>query len=278
MMHIELAPHNKTGLTLASPLIAGSGAVGYGDAWPPGVTSALFGALVTPPVTLRSQRGQAPPRLAEIPAGFLLATGDHNPGYRRIIQEHAAAWDRLGTPVIAALASSTPEDWDRLAAHFEEEAPVAGLELHMPASARSGDVAAWVSTVRRACTLPLLVKLPDAQAEELAPVCVRAGADALVIGAAPLAAYPAAGDVIIEAPVAGPVAFPFTLRALRAVVTLDLGIPLIAAGGITRPENVRSCLDAGAVAIQIRSLLWTDPAAAAVRLANSIRPNPPRDP
>ncbi len=261
-MSIELAPHNKAGLALTSPLIAGSGAVGCGDAWPPGVTPALFGALVTPPITLRPRRGQAPPRLAEIPGGFLLATGDHNPGYRRIVQEHAAAWDRLGTPVIAALASSTPEDWDRLAAHFEEETPVAGLELHLPASARLNDVAVWVSTVRRASTLPLLVKLPDAQAEELAPVCVRAGADALVIGAAPLAAYPAADGTIVEAPVAGPAAFPFTLRALRAVAALVLGVPLIAAGGITRPEDVRRCLDEGAVAVQIRSLLWTDPAAA----------------
>ncbi|MCX6032251.1 MAG: hypothetical protein NT169_23530 [Chloroflexi bacterium] len=262
-MSIELAPHNKVGLALASPLIAGSGAVGYGDVWPPGVASAPFGALVTPPITLRPQRGQAPPRLAEIPGGFLLATGDHNPGYRRIVQEHAAAWDRLGTPMIAALASSTPEDWDRLAAHFEEETAVAALELHLPASARLGDVAVWVSTVRRACTLPLLVKLPDAQAEGLAPVCVKAGADALVIGASPLAAYPTPDGATIEAPVAGPVAFPFTLRALQAVVALDLGVPLVASGGITRPEDVRRCLDAGAVAVQIRSLLWTDPAAVA---------------
>jgi NAD(P)H-dependent flavin oxidoreductase YrpB (nitropropane dioxygenase family) len=45
------------------------------------------------------------------------------------------------------------------------------------------------------------------------------------------------------------------------VVTLDLGVPLVAAGGITRPEDVRYCLEAGAVAVQVRSLLWTDPAA-----------------
>ena len=43
-MPIELVPNNKHGLTLASPLIAGAGAVGYADAWPPGVTAAMFGS------------------------------------------------------------------------------------------------------------------------------------------------------------------------------------------------------------------------------------------
>jgi dihydroorotate dehydrogenase (NAD+) catalytic subunit len=242
------------------------------------VTPALFGAIVTPPITLRPQRGQAPPRLAEVPGGFLLATGDHNPGYRRVAQEHAGLWRRLGIPVLVALAASTPEDWDRLAGHLDEETPAAGLELHLPEGVRGSEVSAWVVAVRRACTLPILVKLPDVQAEELALACVKAGADALVVGVPPRAAYPATesrfleetefrwpvdqdGLTLIEAPVAGPIAFPFTLRALKAVVALDLAVPLVAAGGITRPEGVRYCLEAGAVAVQVRSLLWTDPAA-----------------
>ena len=57
-MPIELVPNNKHGLTLASPLIAGAGAVGYADVWPPGVTAAMFGAIVTPPVSWRPRRGK----------------------------------------------------------------------------------------------------------------------------------------------------------------------------------------------------------------------------
>ena len=83
-MPIELVPNNKHGLTLASPLIAGAGAVGYADVWPPDITAAMFGAIVTPPVSWRPRRGQSPPRLAETPAGFVLVSGDHNPGYRRV--------------------------------------------------------------------------------------------------------------------------------------------------------------------------------------------------
>jgi len=269
-MPIELVPHNKHGLTLASRLIAGAGAVGYADAWPPGITAAMFGAIVTPPISWRGRRGQTPPRLAETPAGFVLASGDHNPGYRRVIEDHALDWRRLGTPVIMALAGSTPDDWNRLAAHLEEEPSVAGIELHVPEGVRSVDVNTWVSTVRRSTTLPLLVKLPSAQSTALARAAAQAGADALVIGTPPLAAAPAMnGGALVEGPIAGPAAFPFTLRAVRAVAALGLGLPLIAAGGICRAEDAERCFDAGAVAVQIRSLPWTDPAAA-VRLAKAL--------
>lgn len=259
---IELAPHNKQGLALASPLIAGSGAVGYADAWPPDVTPDLFGAIVTPPITWRSRRGQASARLAEVPGGFVLTTGDHNPGCRRVLQDHDGNWRRLGVPVIVALAASAPEDWGRLATVLDEESGAAGLELQLPQIAHRNDAAAWIGATRRATTLPLLVKLPTSRAVALASTCVSAGADVLVIGTAPMATGLTPDGVLVEGPVAGPVAFPFTLHALRAVGTLNLGAPLMAAGGITRPEDVRCCLQMGAVAVQVRSLLWTDPGAA----------------
>ncbi len=268
-MTIELAPHNKHSLTLASPLLAGSGAVGYADAWPPGITAAMFGAIVTPPVSWRPRRGHPPARLAETPAGFILAAGDHNPGYRRVMDDHALDWRRLPVPVIMALAGSAVEDWDRIAAYLEDEPGVAGLELHVAEGVRSVDVANWVSTVRRVTTLPLLVKLPAAQSLALAPAAVHAGADALVIGAPPLAAALTPGGARIEASMAGPAAFPFTLRAVAAVAGLNLAAPIIAAGGICRLEDAGLCLGAGAVAVQAHSLLWVDPAAA-VKLAEGL--------
>lgn len=268
-MTIELAPHNKHSLTLATPVLAGSGAVGYADAWPAGVTARLFGAIVTPPVSWRPRRGQPPGRLAETPAGFILAAGDHNPGLRRVFDDHLQDWRRLATPIILALAGSAVEDWDRIAAHSEDEPAIAGLELHTPEIARPVDVANWIGIVRRATTLPLLVKLPAASAPLLASPAVQGGADALIIAAPPLAAaFTPAGDRI-EGPLAGPAAFPFTLRAVAAVASLGLSAPIVAAGGICRPADAEHCFAAGAIAIQIRSLLWVDPAAA-VRLAEEL--------
>jgi dihydroorotate dehydrogenase (NAD+) catalytic subunit len=262
-MSIELAPHNKLGLSVASPLLAGSGALGFGEEWPPGIGPELFGALVTPPITLQPRRGQPPPRLAEIPGGFVLATGDHNPGLRRLLRDDVAGWPRLGIPAIVALAASAPEDWDRLAASLEDQPAVAGLEVHLPAQASSREAGVWVTNVRRSCQLPLLVKLPAPHAELLTEPVLHAGADCLVVAAPPVgaAAAPLAGGPIIEGPIGGPAAFPFTLRALRAVLALAPDVPVIAAGGITRPADALACLHLGAVAVQLRSLLWTDPAA-----------------
>ena len=206
---IELAPHNKLGLALTSPLIAGSGAVGYADAWPAGIEPAMFGAIITAPLSWRPRRGRTAARHAELPGGFLLATGDHNPGYRRVLQDHDGAWRRLGVPVIVALAASAPEDWERLAGILDEESGAAGLELHLPYIAHRSDAAAWIGAVRRATTLPLLVKLPTPRAVALASTCASAGADTLVIGSAPMAAGLAADGTLVEGPAAGPVAFPF---------------------------------------------------------------------
>jgi dihydroorotate dehydrogenase (NAD+) catalytic subunit len=270
-MAIELAPHNKVGLRLASPLIAGSGVAGFGDSWPPGVRPEMFGALVTAPFSLRPRRGQPPPRLTEIPGGYLLATADHNPGYSRVVRDHAAAWARAGIPVVAALAGSAPADWARLAAHLEEETVISGLELALPDDIGLSDASAWIGAVRRASTLPILAKLPATLAGELAGACAEAGADALVIGRPPDAAYPAGDGSLIEAPVGGPAALPFTLRALRGVARLDIGLPLVASGGIYRIEDARLCLKLGAIAVQVRGLLWRDPAAAA-RLAADLWP------
>ncbi|OQA40746.1 MAG: Dihydroorotate dehydrogenase B (NAD(+)), catalytic subunit [Chloroflexi bacterium ADurb.Bin325] len=264
-MSIELAPHNKLGLSLASPLMAGSGALGFGEAWPPGVGPELFAALVTPPITFQPRRGNAPPRLAEIPGGFILATGDHNPGLRRLLRDDAAGWARLGIPALVALAASAPEDWDRLAAALEDQPAVAGLELHLPAQATARDAGLWTANVRRSCQLPLLVKLPAANAELLVEACLHAGADALVAATAPVGAAPALAEetAVVTGPVGGPAALPFTLAALAAVLAQAAGAPVIAAGGITRPADALRCLRMGAAAVQVRSVLWTNPAAVA---------------
>ena len=267
-MTIELAPRNKQGLSFSSPLMAGSGAVGFGDAWPPAVTPALFGAVVTAPLSLRGRKGAAQPRLAEITGGYLLAAGEQNPGYRRTLQQYGPLWQRMGVPVVVALATAGREEWVELAQRLEENTPVAGIELHLAEEMSLAEAGSAVTAVRRATTLPLLVKLPVAYAADVAGAC--GAADALVVGTAPLAAYPAAGGEIVEAPVAGPLAFPFTLRALRSVAARHSGLPLVAAGGIHNLEQVRLCLSLGATAVQVRSLLWTDPAGAA-RLAEAVR-------
>lgn len=268
----ELAANSKTGLRLHSPFLLGSGAIGWGDIWPPDVEPGWFGGFVTPPLTLQSQRGTAGPRLAEIPGGFILNTGDHNPGLRRVLRDDVAVWDSLGLPVIIALAGSAPDDWLRLGERLEEIG-IAAVEAQLPAGATPREVAGWITNLKRGCQLPLLAKLRSTNVVLLAEACAGAGADALVVATPPRAAARTPEGSIVEGSVGGPAAFPFTLRALRAVADLELGLPLIAAGGITTEEDVRICWEVGADALQLRSVLWTAPAAVAGLVALQHDPN-----
>jgi dihydroorotate dehydrogenase (NAD+) catalytic subunit len=266
---IELAPNSKTGLALRSPYILGSGAVGWGEAWPPGVEPHWFGAFVTPPLTLQAKRGNTGPRLAEIPGGFILNTGDHNPGLRRVFRDDVARWDALDLPVIVALSGSAPEDWLRVAERLEE-IYAAGIEAQLPPGATPRDAGNWIANLKRGCQLPVLAKVRAASAAPLGEACASAGADALVVGTPPRAAAPPPGaghgsrnserPPLVEGVIGGPAAFPFTLRALAGVAELDLDIPVIASGGITTAGDVDWCWRMGATAVQLRSVLWTAPA------------------
>lgn len=262
MAMIELAPHNKRGLPVATPLLAGSGAVGYGDLWPSEVDKSLFGALITAPVSLQPQRGSKQPRWVEAPAGFLLDTGDHNPGWRRLVASHAPLWRRSALPVILSLVGMHPGDRAWMAARVEEDGlAVAALELPVAENVNLGEVSASISAVRQVTTLPILVRLPATRAGYLAKACVVAGADALIVGTPPPASYPTPNGELLTAQIAGPLALPFTLRALQAVAALHLDVPLLAAGGIYRAQDAAWCFRLGASAVVLRSLFWQDPLA-----------------
>ena len=270
---IELAPNSKTGLSLRSPFLLGSAAVGWGER-----VAARRAAQVVrcvrdaAPYAAGDDAGRPGRVSAEIPGGFILNTGDHNPGLRRVLRDDTAAWDSLGLPVIVALAGGAPDDWLRLGERLEEIG-VAAVEVQLPAGVTPREAGGWIANLKRGCQLPVLAKVRATNAVLLAEACAGGGADALVVATAPRAAARAPGGAIVEGPVGGPAAFPFTLRALRAVAELNLGLPLVASGGITTEDDVRTCWELGVDALQLRSLLWTDPAAVAGLVASQHNPD-----
>ena len=94
---------------------------------------------------------------------------------------------------------------------------------------------------------PLLVRLPVARAAELAPVAAQAGADALVIAAPPRVAAPTGDRDRHRPPVRPGLSAGRRWRRCAAVAALDLGLPLIGAGGIYSIEDAQTMLEAGAV-------------------------------
>jgi dihydroorotate dehydrogenase (NAD+) catalytic subunit len=256
---IELAPHHKVGLPMPNPVMTAAGCFGYGPEYADWADASRLGAIVTNPVSLRPRRGPAQPRVVETPGGFILNTGDQNPGVRRVLQRYAAGWKRLGRPVVVHLAPDDLEALVRTARALEAVDAVAGLELGLPEDASHADAASLVAAARES-ELPLLARLPLAHAADLAAVCVEAGADALVVGAPPLgsALHPSGSGQVVTGRLYGPALHALAMHALLKVRPL-VDVPLVGCGGIHSVEDARALLDAGAVAVQVDSAIFTAP-------------------
>ena len=137
-----------------------------------------------------------------------------------------------------------------------------GLQFAIDAGA-AGEVTA---AVRRATDLPLLVKLSPnvADIRPIARAIADAGADALTaintlsgIAVAPHRNRPLLGNIYggLSGPAVKPVALRIVYEAVQAVQ-----IPVIAIGGVTELADVLDFLAVGAVAVQVGTAIFADPA------------------
>lgn len=262
---IELAPQHKIGLSLTTPVMIASGCGGYGQAYHHLLDLSVFGAMVTNPITLRPRHGANQPRLVEVASGFILNTGEQNPGVKKVIQQHQKSWAHLSTPVIAHLPADDADDLLRTAralAHLETpqgQNLLAAIELGLPHYARPHDIERWVRAVREGSPLPLLVKLPLGALLEMVEAAADADADALVIGTPPLGAAQAGPTgPLVTGYLYGPALHSLALRDLQMVKSW-IDLPLVAAGGIHSLAEAQLFLAAGAVAVQLDSLLFIEP-------------------
>lgn len=261
---IELAPQNKIGLPLSNPIMIASGFCGYGDAYQKLFDMSFFGAVVTQPITLRPQRGATQPRLSETKAGFILNTGKQNPGVKKVISQYGKKWPRLGVPVIAHLPADEPNDLMRSARALsgvksaQGHSVLVAVELGLPYRTTPQAVKDWLKAIQDGTELPILVKLPLGVSRNVAEVAVTSNADALVIGTPLLGtAMSFAHDKFVTGPLYGPTLHGLALHDLQNYA--KLGIPLVAAGGVHSLADAQAFLDAGALAVQLDSLLFIDP-------------------
>lgn len=266
MNTIELAPNHKQGLTVHSPLLLSPTAAGFGDQLPRGLELAQWGALVVGPVSAAGRGYAGPAQLVEIDGGVLVQDAGFSRRARRAVERYAAIWARLGCPVIVQLVDTEPADLARSARHLLRAPGVAGVEWCTPAGATPARIADGVRTLVQALDAPLWVKLPLEHVAALAARAVSSGAAGLVIGQPPLGATVQfelgqrdGAPAVMTGSLFGPAMFPLMLRALHEVAALQLGCALIACGGVHASAHVRQALAAGAHAVQIDTLLWSEP-------------------
>ena len=256
---VELAPNHKQGLLLTNPVMSAAGSFGYGLEYEGLVVAERLGAIVTTPTTLRPQRGQPQPRLQELEGGLLIGTGGQNPGIGRVLREYAPRWARGSVPVILNVAGRGPRQFAQVARQLGDVRGVWGVELTLPDRVGSSGAREIVAAVRAETLLPLWAKLPLFRAEELAEVCLKAGANALTVGLPPPGMsidLQTKGHLLGR--LYGRMVKPLALRAVDGVVRC-VEAPIIACGGIHTIEDALEFLAVGASAIQVGSATWVEP-------------------
>lgn len=274
-MEVEIA-----GIKLKNPVMTASGTFGYGQEYAPFVDLNRLGAMVLKGITLKPKMGNPPPRVIETPSGMLNAIGLQNVGVEVLIKEKLPYLKKFNTPVVINISGDTIEEYMELARRLgvvSEEVGVAGLEVNIscPNVKKGGMV--WgtdaqstykiISSVRKATSLPLIVKLTPnvTDIKIIAQIAEEAGADAIslintLVGMAvdidsrkPKLANVSGG---LSGPALKPVALWLVWQVFQTV-----NIPVIGIGGIIKVEDALEFIIAGARAIEIGTANFVNPRA-----------------
>lgn len=274
------------GIPLRNPVIAASGAFGYGVEFEKLVDWSKVGGLVVKGLSKEPIAGNPPPRLWETEGGMLNSVGLQNIGVRAFIREKLPAVRRLDTQVFVNVFGYTEEDYVEVIRALEDAEGLAGYELNVscPNTERGGMyfssdpalLAGVTGAAAKAASRPVIVKLsPNAGAiAELARAAEDAGAAAvslvntfraLAIDARTRRPRLGAGFGGLSGPAIKPIALRMVYEAAQAVK-----IPVVGIGGIATGEDAAEFLIAGATAVEVGTAAFWDPAAPE-RIAGELR-------
>lgn len=279
-LQTQLAPCHKKGLILRNPVLVASGTFGYGMDNANIVEVHRLGAITCKGTTLHPRSGNEQPRIMETASGMLNAIGLQNPGIHTVIEKYAPVWATWQTPVIVNIAGETIEEFVELATLLEGVEGVAGIEVNVSCpnvlaggavfGADAHTVADVTAAVRRATTLPLIIKLSP-NSGDVRPTALAAaasGADAVSLintftgmGIDRSKRRPTLANVTggLSGPAIKPIALRMVYEVARELRSSYPQVPVIGIGGISSANDALEFFMAGASAIQIGTINFTNP-------------------
>ncbi len=262
------------GVEFKNPLIAASGTFGFGKEFNEFYPLERLGGISCKGITLTRRDGNPPPRVAETPCGMLNSVGLQNPGVDVFIKEDLPWLKQQNTTVIANIAGNTPEEYCEMAEKLSDtEVDMIEMNISCPNvksggvqfGTSCGSVSAVTDAVRRHCAKPLIVKLSPNVTDiaEIAKSAEASGADAVSM------INTLTGmriDINTRRPIlhnntggmSGPAVFPVAVRMVWQAANA-VKIPIIGMGGISSWQDAAEMLIAGAAALQIGTVLFSDP-------------------
>ncbi len=261
------------GINFKNPVIGASGTVGFGREFDEIYDISVLGGLSTKGLTLEPRPGNAVPRIAESHGVILNAVGLQNPGVESFISHDLDWLKSKNIAVIANVAGSTLEDYEKICARLDGLVDMVELNISCP-NVRCGGMALGIrpENVKEVTRLsksalkktPLMVKLsPNVESIAVnARAAEEGGADCLSLintltGMAvdierrrPVLANNTGG-------VSGAGVKPVAVRMVYEVAHA-VSLPVVGMGGITCAEDALEFIMAGATAVQVGTANFTD--------------------
>ena len=232
-------------------------------------------AFVTKTVTPEPRGGNEPTRIAETDHGMLNSIGLQNPGRDRFVADVLPRLRELAVPLWVSVGGFSAQDYAQTCADLHDV--TIELNLSCPNVDEASETAADIVAACRAVTpLPLYAKLspalPDVGA--VARAVQASGADGLSLVNTirgleldPRTLRPRLARAV--GGYSGPALKPIALAAVYAAYRAT-GLPIVGMGGVWTGRDALDFIAAGASAIALGTVLFTDPGAP-VRIRQELR-------
>ena len=269
---------NLGGLEMATPITTASGTFGYGTEYIGAVDYAKLGAVTAKGIRVEPWPGNPMPRHAEVYGGLVNAIGLQGTGVEHFL-DVTVPWyaDNVKVPMIVNIWGGSVDAYAEVARRLTDahHPSVGAIEMNVSCpNVKAGGhtfgqdpkvLAEVVSAVRRATTLPLIVKLAP-NVPSIVPyvkACEDAGADALsMINTIPAMVI----DIEKRRPVIANKTGGLSGRGIHpAAVKLVYDahnatkLPILAMGGIYEAKDAIEFFLAGATAVAVGTATFTNP-------------------
>jgi dihydroorotate dehydrogenase (NAD+) catalytic subunit len=266
-------------LKLRNPILLASGTVGYGNEISEFIDLSKIGGIVTKSISLKPRKGNPPQRIVETPAGMLNAIGLANVGLDDFINTKIPFLKEHDAPIICNIAASSIEEYVECVRALETEDAIHGFEINVscPNVKEGGlqfgnDVSAVgkiTASVRKETKKPIIVKLSPnvSYIHQFARVVKEEGGDAVtaintLVGTAFNIFTRKPKIYNINGGLSGPAIKPVALAKVLEI-RQKVDIPIIGVGGIMSWKDVIEFMIAGSSAVQLGTLNFINPSAAA---------------
>ena len=273
------------GVKLKNPIAVASGTFGFGHEYGSFYSLNELGAICVKGLTLKPREGNAPPRIAETPAGMLNSVGLQNPGIDAFIRDELPFLKKFDAKIIANISGNTVDEYREMA----EKVSAAGVDLielniSCPNVKAGGmafgttpSMAAEVTlAAKKSSSVPLMVKLSPNVTDivEIARAVADAGADALSLINTLLGMRI---DIHSRRPIlhnntgglSGPAVLPVAVRMIWQVASA-VKLPILGMGGVSSASDAAELMLAGASAVAVGTACFSDPYAP-VKIRDGLR-------